>query len=65
LIRFLALYRVADLLLPPPRLEDIFMGYYDQHAGQPRERDGQGNPFVGEASPADDEEARAFAVAGR
>jgi ABC-2 type transport system ATP-binding protein len=29
LVRFLAGTDLADLLLPPPRLEDIFLGLYD------------------------------------
>ena len=30
LLRFLATVDVVDLLLPPPRLEDIFMGFYGE-----------------------------------
>ena len=33
LIRFLAAHDVADVLLPPPRLEDIFMGFYGNESG--------------------------------
>ncbi len=36
LLRFLAGQEVEDLLLVPPRLEDIFMGFYgDDRSGGP------------------------------
>lgn len=48
LVRYLAGTELVDLLLPPPRLEDIFMGLYDSHGANG-------------ATPAADRESRAGA----
>ncbi|CAA9557477.1 MAG: Efflux ABC transporter, ATP-binding protein [uncultured Thermomicrobiales bacterium] len=40
LLRFLAGEDVVDLLLPPPRLEDIFMGFYGDGTDGERDQDG-------------------------
>jgi ABC-2 type transport system ATP-binding protein len=45
LLRFLAGEAVVDLLLPPPRLEDIFMGFYGERDAEDRPLE---NGVVGE-----------------
>lgn len=51
LLRFLAGGDVVDLLLPPPRLEDIFMGFYGSDAGRPG-ADGSGDASAGSVADA-------------
>jgi len=55
LLRFLAAREVVDLLLPPPSLDDIFLGFYDQtgHGGRNgREPAGPAAPVADVKSPA-------------